>query len=261
MATTSFEKWFSLSQTLAQGRPGLFRPAPGVLGSLSPLLPSPSHLFDTSPLRGTLMELIDFGRLTDGPTRLLITAVDAETGEDVVFDSHCGGISVDHLMASTAFPIAFPPVHIEGKVYVDPGVSANLPIVPLFAAGKHGDVLCFAIDLVSTVGKTPASFGDAVGRAHDLIFASQSRHALRHVMLSERGAHSGGAAVVHLAYQGRDQEIGGKAFDFSRNSIRQRWAAGKADAEHMLSCRARFDSSQGCAIYHLLDGNFIPPAP
>jgi len=261
MATTSFEKWFSLSQTLAHGRPGLFHPAPGALGSLSPLLPSPSHLFDTSPLRGTLMELIDFGRLTDGPIRLMVTAVDVETGEDVVFDSHAGGITVDHLMASTAFPIAFPPVHIEGKVYVDPGVSANLPIVPLFAAGKHGDVLCFALDLVSTVGKIPASLGDAVGRAHDLIFASQSRHALRQVMLSERASPSGGAAVVHLAYQGRDQEIGGKALDFSRNSIRQRWAAGKADAEHMLSSRARFDRAQGCAIYHLVDGNFIPFPP
>ena len=254
---TDLEQWLSLSQTLAHGRPGLFHPAPGALGSLSPLLPSPSHIFDTSPLRATLEKLIDFGRLKDGPMRLLVTAVDAETGEDVVFDSHAGGVEVDHLMASTAFPIAFPPVHLGGKVYVDPGVSANLPIMPLFNAGKPQDVFCLALDLVSTVGKVPGSLSDAVGRAHDLVFGSQSRHALRQVRLAQQES-PGGATVVHLAYCGREQEIGGKSLDFSRRSIQQRWAAGSEDTAHILSNRDRFDEGRGCRIYRAIDGEFVP---
>lgn len=256
---THLQKWLALSQTLAHGRPGLFQPAPGALGSLSPFVPSPPYLFDTSSLRATLMELIDFGRLNNGPMQVLVTAVDVESGEDVAFDSRAGGIDVEHLMASTAFPIAFPPIQIGDKVYVDPGVSANLPIVPIFATGDQQNVLCLALDLVSTVGRAPAFLDEAVGRAHDLIFGSQSRHALRQVMLAQQvSSSSGRAAVVHLAYQGRDQEIGGKALDFSRASIRQRWAAGKADVEQVLSNRERFYTDQGCRIYRLSEGEFLP---
>lgn len=260
-ATPNLDKWLSLSQTLAHGRPGLFHPALRALWSILPGIPSPPHLFDTSPLRKTLIDLIDFGRLTDGPIRLLVTAVDVETGEDVVFDSHAGGIKVDHLMASTAFPIAFPPVAIEGRVYVDPGISTNLPVTPMFADGGQENVLCLALDLVSAVGKAPTSLDDAVGRAHDLIFASQSRHALREFMLSEPASPSGGAAIVHLAYGGKDQEIGGKSLDFSRSSIQQRWAAGKANVENVLRQRATFRAPHGRRIHHLVDGTFVTLSP
>jgi NTE family protein len=117
-----------------------------------PGIPSPTHVFDPSPLRQTLGELADFGRLPDGPVRLLVTAVDLETGDDVTFDSHKGGIDVDHLLASAAFPTVFPPVSIDGRVYVDPGVSAKLPIAALFTH-KDAQLLCFALDLVMTHGE------------------------------------------------------------------------------------------------------------
>lgn len=260
-ATPSLDKWLSLSQTLAHGRPGLFHPALRALWSVLPGVPSPPHLFDTSPLRETLIDLIDFGRLTAGPVQLLVTAVDVETGEDVVFDSHAGGINVDHLMASTAFPIAFAPVTIGGRVYVDAGVSTNLPVTPLFADSDGENVMCLALDLVSAVGRAPNSLDDAVGRAHDLIFASQSRHALRELMLSQPASPSGGAAIIHLAYGGEDQEIGGKSLDFSRSSIRQRWAAGKAGVEDVLRQRPQFRLSRGRTIYRQTDGSFVTLSP
>lgn len=193
----TFSRWSSLLQTLVQGRPGLFHPTPQGIWSLMPFVEtSRPSMFDTDPMRRTLLELIDFDLLKNGPVRLQVTAVDVETGEDVVFDSHAGGIGVEHLMASTAFPIAFPPVSIEGRVYVDPGVSSNLPIAPLLPAGEPGEVLCLAVDLVDARGRCPRSLDNAIQRAQELVFSSQSRHALRAALMRSPDASRNQIAVI-----------------------------------------------------------------
>lgn len=257
----SQEKWLSLSRTLAGGRPGLFHPTLAGLSALLPGVPSPPFLFDTSPLRRTLTELIDFGRLNAGPVRLLVTAVDIETGEDVTFDSHAGGITVEHIMASTAFPIAFPPVRIEGRVYVDPGVSANLPIAPLFMEESEDDVLCLAIDLVPATGKVPHSMDEAIGRTQDLVFASQSRHALRRLQDSARSPASGKTAILHVSYSGDGQEIGGKFLEFSRGSIDYRWSAGRREIGAALSCARMLPPAQGRTIYRMTGDELVTVDP
>ena len=37
-----------------------------------------------TPFRNTLIEMVDFDRLNDGPTRVSVVAVDVETGEEVI---------------------------------------------------------------------------------------------------------------------------------------------------------------------------------
>jgi NTE family protein len=56
--------------------------------------------------------------------RLLITSVNAETGEFVVFDKDSGVSLVDAVAASCAVPIIWPPVTIQGKRYMDGGVRS-----------------------------------------------------------------------------------------------------------------------------------------
>ncbi len=66
-------------------------------------------------------------RLGDPPwpgRRLLITAVDAETGEPRVFDRESGVRLVDAVAASCAVPLVWPPVTIGGRRYVDGGVRS-----------------------------------------------------------------------------------------------------------------------------------------
>jgi len=220
---------------------------------------SRAHVFDASPLRETLDALVDFGRLSDGPVRLLVTAVDLETGEDVTFDSHAGGIQIEHLLASTAFPVAFTPVTIDGRVYVDPGVSANLPILPLFALGHADEVLCLALDLVTAPGKTPGSLDETVKRLHDLIFASQSRHALELLQGSSIKALSGKTAIVHLSYDGNEEEIGGKSLDYSTQSVRLRWAAGKAATQKVLTQWGNIILADAHPVYRLRGNELTRP--
>ena len=56
---------------------------------------------------------------------MLITAVDARTGEPVVFDRHSGVDLVDAVAASTANGFGVPPYSIGGNRYIDGGYRRN----------------------------------------------------------------------------------------------------------------------------------------
>ncbi len=56
--------------------------------------------------------------------RLLITAVNAETGEAVVFDKQSQVPLVNAVAASCAVPLVWPPVTINGQRYMDGGVRS-----------------------------------------------------------------------------------------------------------------------------------------
>ncbi|HWY89136.1 MAG TPA: patatin-like phospholipase family protein [Solirubrobacteraceae bacterium] len=56
--------------------------------------------------------------------RLLITAVDAETGELRVFDRDSGVPLPEAVAASCAVPLVWPPITISGRHYVDGGVRS-----------------------------------------------------------------------------------------------------------------------------------------
>nr|WP_269328629.1 patatin-like phospholipase family protein [Kineosporia babensis] len=53
-----------------------------------------------------------------------VTAVDASTGELVVFDNESGVALVDAVGASCAVPMVWPPVTIRGRRYIDGGVRS-----------------------------------------------------------------------------------------------------------------------------------------
>lgn len=56
--------------------------------------------------------------------RLRLTAVDAQSGEDVVFERDSGVPLLDAVAASCAVPLVFPPVTIDGRRYMDGGVRS-----------------------------------------------------------------------------------------------------------------------------------------
>ncbi|MEV1331399.1 patatin-like phospholipase family protein [Micromonospora costi] len=80
--------------------------------------------------------------------RLLVTAVDARSGEFVVFDAASGVSLVDAVGASCAVPGVWPPVTIGGRRYVDGGMRS--PVNADLAAGS---------DRVVVLAPTTAAFG------------------------------------------------------------------------------------------------------
>ncbi len=93
---------FSAMATTTFGVPGFFVPRvpppylepDGSPGALS--------VYDTTPLRGTLDELVDFDLINRKEVRLAVGAVDVQTGNSVYFDSKIGSRSVP----STSWPAA-----------------------------------------------------------------------------------------------------------------------------------------------------------
>ncbi|WP_411144357.1 patatin-like phospholipase family protein [Streptomyces sp. x-80] len=101
---------------------------------------------------------------SDWPARrLVITAVDAATGERTAFDDTSGVALIDAVGASCAVPGVFPPVTIGGRRWIDGGVhsSANADL----AAG-YGRVVVVAPMAVSGGPiASPTAQGDALARA------------------------------------------------------------------------------------------------
>ena len=67
-------------------------------------------LYDTSPLKATLLELVDFDQLNSGDIRFSVGAVQVRTGNMKYFDTARGDkIRPEHVMASGALPPGFRP--------------------------------------------------------------------------------------------------------------------------------------------------------
>lgn len=222
--------------TLFGGRRGLFAP----LGTALAERDTPA-LYDTTPLAHTLARLVDFDRLNDGRVRYMVQAVALDTGAEVVFDNGRDRITPDHIRASCAMPPAFPPVAIDGELYVDGGLAANLPLDPMLAQPGDGPLLCIAVDLLPLAGPRAPTIGGMISRTQDLVFAAQSRRTLTrwqdHYAIAPEMAQAS-VTLVQLRYAEQQDEVAGKALDFSPRSVRGRWDAGLRDARALVAALA-----------------------
>jgi NTE family protein len=218
--------------------------------------PEPSSLYDASPLEARVGELLDFDLLNAGTPRYQATAVDIETGGDIVFDNARHTFTARHLRACGALLPAFSPVEVDGRMVADAGVSANLPLDSVLAERFDRPLLCIAFDLLPLRAPAPKTLGDSVTRMQDLLFATQSRRAIAawRAIYEERAKNGDDASVtlLHVSYTDQGREVSGKAFDFSRVSAEARWRAGYADASRALDAvRALPFGEPGLAVHTL----------
>lgn len=114
-----------------------------------------NYLLDPSPLRDLVATQIPIGRmrrnLSAGRLRgVAVTATNYHTGSGVTFFEGAGDvrpwtrstrigvrarITVDHVMASAAIPVFFPPVPIAGAFYGDGCVRMHFPMSPAIHLG------------------------------------------------------------------------------------------------------------------------------
>ena len=92
-----------------------------------------NRVFETTGLRGQIERTIGLdARFEDAQIPLAVTTTDLESGKERVFSS---GPLAQPLLASVAMPGIFPPVEIEGRMYIDGGVANNVPISPAVQMG------------------------------------------------------------------------------------------------------------------------------
>lgn len=196
--------------------------------SFPALLAGRNALQEMTPLAATLERLVDFEALASGPVRCLIGATALDPDEPCIFDSGQMALRVEHVLASAALPVLYPPVVIDGRSYVDGGVSANLPLEPLL--GLQGAPLdCLALELFSLGGPVPTTLDAAIERLQSQMFAFQSER-----MLEKVAANGRSNRVIQTSYRPAQRESAGKTLDFSRPSIVKRWDAGEAAMARLL---------------------------
>jgi NTE family protein len=71
------------------------------------------------------------------------------------FDSRDMTIGVDHVLASSALPPAFPAVRIDGEPYWDGGIYSNTPIEAVFDDYPRRSSVVFAVQLWHAGGPDP----------------------------------------------------------------------------------------------------------
>lgn len=182
LGLAKFHNWVSAGISLTFGQNGFF--VPKIMDPISMLDATPEQLsyYDTSPLKQTLLELIDFEYLNKGETRLCMGAVDLESGEFVFFDNTQTEIGPEHIMASCALPPGFPPIKIGERYYIDGGVFSNTPlskVIDDFATTEKDvkNILCFMIDLFPLRGPLPHSMDGLMERVKDIRYSSHAKRA------------------------------------------------------------------------------------
>ncbi|TGM62584.1 patatin-like phospholipase family protein [Leptospira meyeri] len=85
-------------------------------------------LVETYPLKKFIHENLDFAKLNESKTKVIISAVNILSSELKFFENP--NLQIEHILASSAIPMIFPWQIIDGEPYWDGGVMANTPILP-----------------------------------------------------------------------------------------------------------------------------------
>ncbi len=157
----------------------------GVPGFFAPRIPPPYFapddtpgalsFYDTSPLRDTLEELVDFDLINSKTVRLAVGSTDVRTGNSVYFDSLKQTIGPEHIMASGALPPGLPSIAIEGIHYWDGGIVSNSPLWYVLDDAPGLSALITQVDLFSARGPLPKNLDEVLERSKDIQFSSKTR--------------------------------------------------------------------------------------
>ncbi len=138
-----------------------------------------TSFYDATPLRKTLEKYVDFQRLAARETRLILTAVNVESGELEVFDSAEQPITVEHVVASGSFPPGLPWTVIDGKPYWDGGLVSNTPLGPVMDRRAGVPMKIYIVDLFPKAQPLPNNLPGVLARRKDILYSDKTGSDLR----------------------------------------------------------------------------------
>lgn len=152
---------------------------------LAPFLET--SVYEIAALRRTLGDLIDLNRLNHNAIRLVMNAVDIETGEVAYFENQSEvPLSIEHILASGGLAPGFPMINLkdpqtgEERRYWDGGFSSNLPLAKAIDLLEQIDPdnpdverQLIVIELFPMRAKLPTNLIEVQDRVTQLIFSSK----------------------------------------------------------------------------------------
>jgi NTE family protein len=275
----------SAATVAAFGAPGFFVPRVPPAFLVPDGMPAALSVYDTSPLRATLEELVDFERINEKQRiRLSVGAVDVHTGKSVYFDNQHRRLGAEHVMASGSLPPGFPPIEIDGSHYWDGGIVSNSPLWYVLEDSPHINALILQVDLFSGYGELPVNLDQVQERAKDIQYSSKMLFNTERVQELEELRHALGRllkklppelrddpdykaltplarlrrqiTIAHLVNRRLPTSINAKDYEFSRATVRQLWQAGLDDVRRTYARLQRFKASEvvrGVRVFELSD--------
>jgi len=146
----------------------------GAVAMLGSLLRARSSLCRPTLLAALLEAHLDHDRIEQLPIPFAAVATDLLTGEPQLLTS---GSLRPALLASAAIPGVFPRVEIDGRHYVDGGVSANVPIRQAIAFGAASVVVLDA-NPAETIDRLPDRLLPSLRHTVSVMLRSQRAHAV-----------------------------------------------------------------------------------
>ena len=249
---------------LVLGQPGFFKPnMPGPLLSL-PGARQATAFYDTSPLRQSLLNFVDFDRLNSGEVRCAVGAVNVASGNFAYFDNELMTLAPEHIMASGALPPGFPMVQVGTEYFWDGALISNTPLAHLLLNIDGCNTLVFQVDLFSARGPIPRTIQDVGLRQKEIGFSSRTRlvtdyfkreFALKNQLRKlydrmppelltpedeaarERLRDLPQLSLLELIYEHTAYEGESRDFEFSRRSMNDHWTRGYNQTRQTLSRR------------------------
>ena len=264
-ALDALRPWFngvSFAGTATFGIPGFFMPRIVPPFFAPEGKPEALSYYSTAPLKETLLELADFDLINSKRVRLSLGAVNVRSGESVYFDNHRIEIVPEHVMASGALPPGFPPVTIDGEIYLDGGIASNSPLAYVMEQDFRMSALIFQVDVFSGAGDAPQTLQQVQERVKDIQFASKRRlnvdkirdleqmRAALHRVLEKlpkslqsdpdvqalaKVATRGRLTLVHVINRRVSRSPEFKDGDFSRATVSELWQAGSEDVQRTIA--------------------------
>jgi NTE family protein len=282
--------YMSAAAVSSVGVPGFFEPRFPPASMMPPGSPAALSLYDSSPLKTTLTELVDFTQLQQlqGKVRLSVGAVNIRTGNFAYFDTDDLDIGPEHIMASGALPPGLPPIVIDGEPYWDGGLVSNTPLQYILDYADEptpSDKCIFQVDLFSARGAMPQNLLEVAQREKEIRFSSRTR--LNTTMVKElqklrtalgrvlpavppddhlaqdlkvlrdfSAKPESAVTIVHLIYRRAVYDTHAQDYEFSRVSVDEHWQAGRDDVRRTLrnrQWRGRERPEGGVCILDLAD--------
>lgn len=248
------------------GVPGFFSPRIPPALFAPDATPAALSLYDTSPLRRTLGELVDFDFLNrEQRVRLSVGSVNVHTGNSLYFDNRERKLVVEHIMASGSLPPGFPPVMIDGEHYWDGGIVSNSPLWHVMDDSPNLNALIVQVDLFSARGELPVNLDQVLEREKDIRYSSKTRSNTRRVqeiaklrtalgrlmeklpsalhddpdykLLEAELGQKRQVTIAHLINRRFAHSANSKDYEFSRATVRELWQAGLDDMRRTCAHR------------------------
>ncbi len=117
--------------------------------SISAFHPGNLGLFNPQSIERTLQKYLGRIAFDDLQCELIVTATDIYTGEPVYIRQ---GPLIPALLATSAIPIVYKPVSLNGRLLIDGGISNNFPVEPV-NNGKYKIIGCHANPVLTLEGE------------------------------------------------------------------------------------------------------------